>query len=172
MIDFDKIPNSLPKEISDTRNSGIVLSWMLSKIFNFSFDLLDFYKIIKYDSANGIKIDNIIRYTNSKGLYFYDFPQNSSVNANFYKSKDAGIATAIAYSAYGKDKCAHMSLIESISGTKFSMLYGNPNYTDLTQISGLYMFFITRLHDISDYIKTLSPLVTKLSRYPEYGQNL
>ena len=169
MINFEKIPNNLPTEIANTRGSGVVFCWTLSIIFDLHFDLLKFYNVIKFDPKKGINGHDITTYVNNENLYYYDFPPKSSVDIDFPKLTKANIATGLAFNAYGKDVGDHLSLITNMSGAEFSMLNGNPDYNDLRQVQGLYLFFITPLPDISEFIMVETAPKTKLNRYPNYG---
>jgi len=154
MINFSKIPSNLPKVVDKQNNSGIVLCWMLSKVFNFKFDIAECISTLELNNEVGFNASNIEKYTIRKKLFYFDAPENTSVQFNFTELVENNIALGLIYTGYDGNNESHISLINYFEGVDFSLTYGNPAYNDLRKVENLYIFFISPSSDISKFVKT------------------
>jgi hypothetical protein len=167
MIDFRKVLY-IPVSIQKKQNSAITLAWMLSNIYNFRFEMSEFYNIANIDINQGIGLEEIRQYLKTKKMYYFDNQVDASINFDYINLLQNDILSGIVYTSYNNDNIPHMSLLTEISQSHFLMLYGNANYNDIKKAENLFIFFVSILPDISKYVKVVSPSGSKLNRYPAH----
>jgi len=167
MIDFSEIKN-IPERVLATGHSGVAFAWSLSVLFNFEFSIDDYFNIV--ESANNLVVDDFIKYCNKKNLYVF---HNVGIQKefNFFNLLKSDIVTCMIYDSYYNDKTPHISVIRYWHKNEINFLIGNPNNDNLKKLENFFIFFVTKLPDISDYVRVKSKSGEKLFRSPNYGLN-
>jgi uncharacterized protein (TIGR02145 family) len=154
MIDFNKINKKLPNDVSQSNNSAIVLLWMLSEIYDFTFDYSEIYRLIKKNKGEGISPNDIKKYVEIKGLFFKDFETGSIISYNYEKLLSNDILGGICYISYDTDNIPHISLYSEMNDESISLLYANKNHTEKSKMKDAYYFFISQKPDIQAYFNS------------------
>ncbi len=152
MIQLEKIPTNLPTEIEETGNPAIIMLWMLSKIFNYEFDLSELY--IQLGVDNGIDFQKIPDYINKKGLYYLDAPEDCNILFGDYENLlQNDIVGGVLYTSYSENNIPHSSLITEFKEDMILLTYGSEQYYKINDIKGLYLFFISTRPQMKEFFQ-------------------